>query len=329
MTIPLKRPMPMILAAPLSEEDVCVEPLQLAQISDSASASLEAEVAFELATAAEVESGMQRVLSLLRRRSGATRVEWWARRADEQFRLCGSDGVGLGAHRLVSLGPEDKLVLVGDCPDSTFAAAVAVAAPILRRRRVEERLTDAAVALARRNEILEEFAAVVAHELKAPLHQALVADDPSRPVEVALDLVDSLLESTRCGVDGPNDCAASCLEQVLKDLGPITVVITAEATARLPLPAASLRVILRNLLRNALAADSQHVHVTAVESAESWRLVVDDDGVGLSTGGAYLSGSGLGLSLCRRIAARYGGVLELTPRAKGGTRATLQSGVSA
>src|SRR5258708_38333344 len=113
MTIPLKRPMPMILAAPLSEEDVCVEPLQLAQISDSASASLEAEVAFELATAAEVESGMQRGLSLLRRRSGATRVEWVARRADEQVRLCGSDGVCLGAPRLGSLGPQDKLVVVG------------------------------------------------------------------------------------------------------------------------------------------------------------------------------------------------------------------------
>src|SRR5258708_20145425 len=114
MTIPLNRPMPMILAAPLSEEDVCVEPLQLAQISDSASASLEAEVAFELATAAEVESGMQRVLSLLRRRSGATRVEWWARRADEQFRLCARDGVGLDAPPLGPLGPAGKLGPVRD-----------------------------------------------------------------------------------------------------------------------------------------------------------------------------------------------------------------------
>ena len=36
------------------------------------------------------------------------------------------------------------------------------------------------------------------------------------------------------------------------------------------------------------------------------------------------AGSGLGLSLCRRIAARFGGVLELDARPSGGTRATVE-----
>jgi signal transduction histidine kinase len=52
-------------------------------------------------------------------------------------------------------------------------------------------------------------------------------------------------------------------------------------------------------------------------------LLVDDDGVGLADSGRYAAGSGLGLSLCRRIAARFGGALELAARSSGGTRATL------
>jgi signal transduction histidine kinase len=85
-----------------------------------------------------------------------------------------------------------------------------------------------------------------------------------------------------------------------------------------------LRVILRNLLRNAIAAGAQRVDVVAVRSAGSWRLLVDDDGVGPSAAGGYATGSGLGLSLCRRIARRHGGALELAARPSGGTRATLQ-----
>jgi signal transduction histidine kinase len=63
--------------------------------------------------------------------------------------------------------------------------------------------------------------------------------------------------------------------------------------------------------------------VTAVRSSFSWRLLVDDDGVGLAAVDCYNAGSGLGLSLCQRIAARFGGALELAGRPSGGTRATL------
>ncbi len=86
----------------------------------------------------------------------------------------------------------------------------------------------------------------------------------------------------------------------------------------------SLRVILRNLLRNAVAAGARRVDVAAVRTSGSWRLIVDDDGVGLAAVDSYTAGSGLGLSLCRRIVGRYGGVLELAPRPADGTRATLQ-----
>jgi signal transduction histidine kinase len=92
----------------------------------------------------------------------------------------------------------------------------------------------------------------------------------------------------------------------------------------MPLPPGPLRVILRNLLSNAVAAGARHVQVAAVPSLRSWRLLVDDDGVGPAETDGYAAGSGLGLSLCRRIAARFGGVLELDAGPSGGTRATLE-----
>ena len=178
--------------------------------------------------------------------------------------------------------------------------------------------------LARRNEALEDFAALVAHELKTPLQAALLADDPSKPVEEALDLVDELLEAAQ---DAPRErlftSVAECLDQVTGDLG-TQVEVTSDLTTMLPLPPGPLRVILRNLLSNAAAAGALRVHVSAARSAHSWRLVVDDDGVGLAAVDRYAAGSGLGLALCRRIAARFGGVLELAARPSGGTRATLE-----
>ena len=81
--------------------------------------------------------------------------------------------------------------------------------------------------------------------------------------------------------------------------------------------------ILRNLLANAVAAGAVHVRVTADHSSFSWQLFVDDDGIGLEAADRYDAGSGLGLSLSRRIAARFGGVLELAALPARGTRATL------
>ena len=196
--------------------------------------------------------------------------------------------------------------------------------PIIRRRAAEERLARTTMELARRNEALEDFAALVAHELKTPLQAALFADDPSHPIEEALDLVDDLLESARSEPGGRTfTCTAEVLEQVAGDFR-TEVDITSELATALPLPCGPLRVVLRNLIANALAAGARHVHVAAERSPRSWRLLVDDDGVGLADVGSYSTGSGLGLSLCRRIVARFGGALQLAQRPSGGTRATLE-----
>jgi signal transduction histidine kinase len=283
---------------------------------------IEARMALELATAREIETGMAVVIALLRNAFADARVEWRAPGQKRELRLVVTDGAGAGEECRFPLGPAGEVVVVGRC-DPRLESALSVVLPILRRRCAEERLACAATKLARRNQALEEFAALVAHELKTPLHAALVADDATREIQRALELVDSLLDAA-CAARKRSAPAAACLQQAIRDLGAVELEVTAGATADLPLPAASLRVILRNLLRNAVAAGAGRVHVVVVRSAGSSRLLVLDDGVGLAAAGLYDTGSGLGLSLCREIAGRYGGVLELASRPGGGTRATLQ-----
>jgi signal transduction histidine kinase len=272
-----------------------------------------------VATAEDVESGMRAVVEIVRDVAGARRVEWREGGGRAARVVAGDRRPGRRSRRL-SLGPVGAIVVV-DGPRATRAAAVlAAVAPVLRRRWAEERLGRAAAQLAWRNAALEQFAGLVAHELKTPLQAALVAEDPSRWVHEALALIDELLEASRepgLGCASP----AACLGEAVRDLGAADVAITVDLPAQLPLPSTPLRVILRNLLRNAIAAGARAIHVSAARSADTWTLVVRDDGEG--PGDGYRAGSGLGLSLCQGIASRYGGSLALAPAPSGGTQARL------
>jgi signal transduction histidine kinase len=282
---------------------------------------LEHDIVLALATADDVASGMVRVVERVHRDSDAARVEWWASDEYGALELAAAEGTARGRPLSLPFGHAGVLVVYDTLLGPELEAALIGLAPILRRRASEERLERTALQLGLRNEALEDFAALVAHELKTPLLAALVADDPSNSVEDALLLVETLLESAQ---DEPRErafaSAAACLDRAAEDLRS-ELAISAELATTLPLPPEPLRVILRNLLSNAVAAGATHVHVTADRSS---RLHVDDDGVGLARADRYAAGSGLGLSLCRRIAARFGGVIELTPGVDGGTRATLE-----
>ena len=286
--------------------------------------SLERDVVFALATADDLASGMKQVLERIRRDSLAARVEWWARGDDGALDLFVAVGTARGGREILRLGRAGVLVLHDGRVDREIELAMASLTPIFRRRAAEERLARTTIQLAQRNEALEDFAALVAHELKTPLQAALVADEPSRFIEDALLLVDALLEASQSQAgDRRFASVADCLDQAVEDLH-AEVEVTTDLSTTLPLPPAPLRTILRNLLSNAVAAGAGRVHVTAARSSGSWRVVVDDEGVGLAAIDRYAGGSGLGLSLCRRIAARFGGVLELEARPTGGTRATLE-----
>ena len=292
----------------------------------SAPRSLEHDAVLALATADDLASGMGRVVEQLRRDSGAVGVEWWAAADDGGLELVAAAGFAHGTRETLALGSAGMLVLHGGALDPQTESVLLSLTPILRRRAAEERLARTTVRLARRNEALEDFAALVAHELKTPLQAALVADDPSGRVEDALDLVDDLLQAAQRESEQQTFSSVSdSLDHMVDDLRGGMEIRVDDATT-LPLPPGPLRVVLRNLLSNAAAAGAHTVHVTTMRVAGSWQLRVDDDGIGLGHADRYASGSGLGLSLSRRIAARFGGTLELTPHPAGGTRALLDLG---
>lgn len=279
----------------------------------------------DFVVAEDVRSGMTRVVEMLRHEGGAARIEWWAPTVDgAAARLEAVEGGALGRRVVVPVGAAGVVVLTGDRCGSQLMPAVRRLAPVLGRRFVEERLAGRAAGLARRNEALEDYAALVAHELKAPLLAASQQEDAPAGVECALDIVDELLALAR--TDGGADGFASpteCLGRALDDLGPLPVEVVSDLPRELPFPPAALRLLLRNLVANAVAADARHLRVAAVASAACWTLFIDDDGVGLADKGRYAAGSGLGFRLCGRVAARFGAELGLAARVDGGTRATL------
>jgi signal transduction histidine kinase len=292
--------------------------------ADRGREAFEHELVLALATADDLASAMARVVESVGRSSGANSVEWWATGDDGEPRLGAATGIVRGRRHDLPLGAAGALVVHGGRIGPELEAALTTAAPIIRRRAAEERLARTAIDLARRNQALEDYAALVAHELKTPLHAALLAEDPSRHLEDALERVEALLAAARSeSSERAFVSVAEPLDQAVEDVG-ADVDVTTDLQATVPFPAETLRVILRNLLSNAVAAGARHVRVAAVSSPGSWRLLVDDDGIGLGDADRYASGSGLGLSLSRRIIGRFGGVLELGPHPAGGTRAMLE-----
>jgi len=275
-----------------------------------------------LAAADEWSEGIAAAVELLWRESDAARVEWWISADDDSpLRLEAAAGRGGGPRVTYSLGRAGAVVVHG-APAVPVGAAACALAPIVRRRRAEERLLGKVVELARRNEALEDFAALVAHELKAPLLEVLHGGDPAAAAGRALELVESILAVARAGAEGAETPVAECLGAVLHELGPVAAAVECSAEDESPLPPGALSIVLSNLVRNACAAGARRIGVGTACTGGSWTLTVDDDGVGLG-GDEYASGSGVGLGLCRRLVERFGGRLELEPRRGGGTRARL------
>jgi signal transduction histidine kinase len=190
-----------------------------------------------------------------------------------------------------------------------------------------EQLAQHVGRLARKTEALDDLAALVAHDVRAALIIALRGDDPRQGLRHALELLDSVLEVAR--VDPAASGVAPVSESVrraIADLGEMDAEIVGGVTGTFPMPPAALRLVLRNLLANAAAAGASHIHVSALGRGNRRALVIDDDGVGIDSADGYASGAQLGLRLCRRLVERCGCVLELRPRALGGTRALIVAG---
>jgi signal transduction histidine kinase len=213
----------------------------------------------------------------------------------------------------VPFGPAGALVVEGDEPLDAVAGLV----PVVRQRWADEQLAGHAVLLARRSQALEDFAALVSHELKGPLHAALLTDDPAPEIRRALHVVDSVLEAVRSeSASNAHSSPQACLDDALRDLGRLDAEVFSTLPDEFPLPAAVLRIVLRNLLANAVAAGASRIEVSGTGST----LDVADDGAGDSS---YAHGDRIGLALCRRLVERLGSDLMLCPRSAGGTSARI------
>jgi signal transduction histidine kinase len=196
-----------------------------------------------------------------------------------------------------------------------------VTAPGLHRRVDDAWLAERMALLLRRNEALDDFASLVAHELKGSLLAAASADPDG--VGRALDLIDDLLDAARSeGTDGWAETRRG-LDEALRDLPERPPSVEPDVSSAFPLPQPLLRVVLRNLIANAVAAGARTVRVTSRPVGTSWRLTVEDDGAGFAGSLGRPGGNGIGLTLCRRIVDRRGGLLEMGGSSLGGARVIL------
>jgi signal transduction histidine kinase len=289
--------------------------------------------AFELlATADDFLSGITSLVALIRSTWGATGVEWWSLADDGGLVLIASAGEPIGERTAVPVDRAGTFMIYAETRNRRVNAALGSLASILRRRLAEERLATAAARLAQRNQALDDYAGLVAHELKGMLALATLDPDPTAAVERAAELVDALLEAARVGCTTADPAPVQqSVDEALRDVGAGHVTVLSQLPDELPVAPRLLRVVFRNLIANAVAAGARHIRLSAAPSDGLWEVAVDDYGAGVEAGttGAYAGGSGIGFSLTKRMVERCGGRLELGPSPGGGARATLRLGAVA
>ncbi|TAJ21150.1 MAG: hypothetical protein EPO68_05355 [Planctomycetota bacterium] len=224
---------------------------------------------------------------------------------------------------------------------------VGAAAFLLTARIVEARERAAARLRDEREErfrALGRMAASVAHEVRNPLHTLRLIVDEQRRQLPALSShalqpeLDACIERIDHAVDlihgfargGRDEHESSDLAQALREAASAAErMLPAHASLRTDVAAApalvrgtvaSLRIVLDNLLRNAIEAApaGSAVEVQLARQHGEWNVVIRNqraDGAPLAPGESGTStkpeGLGLGLSISRRLAARLGGAIDL------------------
>jgi PAS domain S-box-containing protein len=234
---------------------------------------------------------------------------------------------------------------------------------LTQRKRDEERLRRAVEELRLANEELDRFASVAAHDMTDPLRtisgfaEVLIETDPTgeEAQEFARHILESSLRLTamlqgllayaRAGRTTPDTASvalAAALRDVRQDLAMTISERGARVEARLPpaarvvMDAGDLRIILQNLVSNALKFADPDGPVIAVEAQRAddgqWCVSVRDNGAGIARDdqerifGAFervpgrAAGYGLGLAICQRLVERHGGRIGVESAPGEGTR---------
>jgi two-component system phosphate regulon sensor histidine kinase PhoR len=257
---------------------------------------------------------------------------------------------------VVVLDSERRIVAASE------SAAAALGDPEPGRRLAEEQAAnqpgllvlflESPPELSAYQELRAGFTAAVSHELRTPLARLLVLlesatlpgsdvaelmEQARQEVEQARELIDDVLflgelETGREVVSLGRTRAQPIVEEVVAsfaeraDHGQIALEVHADDGVELPLRPRMLRVVLENLLANAIryAGQGSTCVVEVAESADGSRLVVSDDGKGV--GRADLPrlferfyrgdqartsrGTGLGLAIVKHVITSAGGEIE-------------------
>lgn len=206
-------------------------------------------------------------------------------------------------------------------------------------------LTGAMDGIRRRQQHERDALAEVAHELAAPLSvvagrlRGVEARDPSPEIRAAREAADELLHTSRDLLSVARGELEWVIEYEVVDLAELvrgvvaeTPFVQADAPEAVEVlgSAERLRQAVRNLIRNALAADGNPADVNASVACEGDEAVVRirDRGSGLPVGeearvferhrSRRSGGTGLGLSVASTIVAAHEGTLTARNRSRGG-----------
>jgi signal transduction histidine kinase len=207
---------------------------------------------------------------------------------------------------------------------------------------------DMAATLQNRETSIRSFTDHVTHELKTPLtairgaaemlegnpaldpgDRRLVATlrDAARQMEMQLaDLrrVAAAREPTYHG-----QCTLADLHQDLGATYPQLRLVVGGASVPLPLRDEGMRIVLGQLIANAVAMGAAQVTLTALQSTDGTRLDVADDGPGVSSGNRdrifapffttrrEAGGTGMGLAIVAALLAAHGATITLLPDGPG------------
>lgn len=236
------------------------------------------------------------------------RVEeaWWRKCAtggySEEYRMLRPDG----SIRWIW----DRSVPVRD-KDGDVYRIVGIAEDITRRKRDEQELKDAAAALERSNEELEQFGYVASHDLQEPLrmvtsylqllerrYRGKLDADADEFIHYSMDgaqrmqqLISDLLLYSRLGTRGeafsPVD-SNEVIADVLRNLKVLIAQERAEVThddlPKVTVDRGQVVQLFQNLVGNAIkyhGDEAPKIHISAAKSTGGWVFSVRDNGIGI------------------------------------------------